>query len=130
MNPDTWKWIVAFALGSAIGWGLRRGLAYLMGESGSSISASTVVFSSILGGFCGTAIAWVMENPSLSNDTQKLMMFGILGVMATVAADAAAAQAYITPEQATRLRRRLGVHVAIGAAAAMIAIVLVGWMIR
>jgi fluoride ion exporter CrcB/FEX len=122
MNPDTWKWALAFAIGSAIGLGLRRGLRIVFGQGGSALSVSTVTLSSILGGFCGAAIAWVMASPSLSQDAQTLVIFGMLGVMATIAADAAAAQATIDPGDRIRLGRRVLVHIGVGIAAALIAI--------
>lgn len=128
MNPDTWKWIVALAIGSAIGVGLRRALLMLFSQSAGTLSVSMVTFSSLLGGFCGAAIAWVMGSPSFSKDTQTLLMFGMLGVMATIAADAVDAQASMSSTDLARLRRRTLVHIAVGIAAALIAIGLVAWV--
>jgi fluoride ion exporter CrcB/FEX len=125
MNPPAWKMILALAIGSGIGIGLRRGLASVFGRSGSAISVSTVTASSILGGFCGAAVGWIMSSPALAQDVQTLLMFGILGVMATVAADAVAAQASMSANDLARVRRRALVHVAVGIAAALIGIALV-----
>jgi hypothetical protein len=55
-------------------------------------------------------------------------MFGILGVMVTIAADAAAAQASMSANDLARVRRRALVHVAVGIAAALIAIAFVTWL--
>jgi fluoride ion exporter CrcB/FEX len=128
MSPDTWKWVLAFAFGSAIGVALRRGLVLMFGRSGSAISVSTVTASSVLGGFCGAAIGWIMSSPTLSQEAHALLMFGILGVMVTIAADAAAAQASMSANDLARVRRRALVHVAVGIAAALIAIAFVTWL--
>jgi hypothetical protein len=119
MNPATWKMLLALACGSGIGVGLRRGLMSFFGHSGSAISVSTVTVSSILGGFCGVAIGWLMTSSAFSKEQQTLVMFALLALMATIAADATAAQAEISPENLVRLRRRALVHVAIGISAAL-----------
>lgn len=128
MSPDTWKWVVALAFGSAIGVAIRRGLVLLFGQSGRSISISTVAASSILGSFSGAAIGYVMASPDFSIELQTLLMFGLLGIVATVAADATAAQASLSSEDTARVRNRLGVHMVIGAAAALIGIGIVTWI--
>lgn len=78
MNPASWKWIVALAFGSAIGVAIRHGLFLLFGHSERAISVSTVTASSILGGFSGAAIGYVMAAPGLSQELQTLFMFGLL----------------------------------------------------
>jgi hypothetical protein len=122
MNPATWKMLLALACGSGIGVGLRRGLMSLFGHSGRAISVSTVTVSSILGGFCGVVMGWLMTSSALSKEQQTLVMFALFALMATIAADAVAAQAEISPEDLLRMRRRALVHVAIGIGAAVIGI--------
>jgi fluoride ion exporter CrcB/FEX len=124
MNSDTWKWILALAFGGVVGLALRRGLTMMFGKSGSALSVSTVTASSMLGGFCGAVIGWVMSSPKLSQDVQTLVMFGILGVMLTIAANATAAQASMSAEDLVRVRRRALVHIAIGIGAALIGLAL------
>jgi len=130
MNPNTWKWILALALGCAVGLALRRGLVMIFGKSGSALSVSTVTASSILGGFCGAVVGWVMSSPTLSQDVQTLLMFGILGTLATVAADAVAAQASMSANDLARVRRRAPLHVAVGIVGALIAFALVSWVMH
>lgn len=130
MNPQTWKWILALAFGSAFGLALRRGLVVMFGKSGSAISVSTVTASSVLGGFCGAVVGWVMRSPTLSQDVQTLLMFGILGILATMAADAVAAQASMSAEDLARVRRRAMLHVVVGIAAGLIGLALVSWVMK
>ncbi len=61
----------------------------------------------------------------MPQDARTLLMFAILGTMATVAADAIAAQATLKPNDLARVRRRLAVHVAIGMAAALVAVAVI-----
>jgi hypothetical protein len=124
MNPATWKMLLALACGSGIGVGLRRGLMNLFGHSGSAISVSMVTVSSILGGFCGVAMGWLMTSTAFSKEQQTLVMFALFALMATIAADATAAQAEISPEDLARMRRRALAHVVIGIGAALIGIAL------
>jgi fluoride ion exporter CrcB/FEX len=130
MNPNTWKWILPLALGCAVGLALRRGLVMIFGKSGSALLVSTVTASSILGGFCGAVVGWVMSSPTLSQDVQTLLMFGILGILATIAADAAAAQASMSANDLARVRRRALLHVAVGIVGALIAFALVSWVMH
>jgi len=106
MNPNPWKWILPLALGCAVGLALPRGLVMIFGTSGSALLVSTVTASSILGGFCGAVVGWVMSSPTLSQDVQTLLMCGILGILATIAADATAAQASMSANDTARVRRR------------------------
>lgn len=130
MNPASWKWIVALAFGSAIGVAIRHGLFLLFGHSERAISVSTVTASSILGGFSGAAIGYVMAAPGLSQELRTLFMFGLLGTMVTAAADATAVQASLSVEDAARGRRRLGIHLVFGAAAALLGIGIVTSIVR
>jgi branched-subunit amino acid ABC-type transport system permease component len=123
MNPATWKMLLALACGSGIGVGLRRGLMSLFGHSGSAVSVSTVTVSSILGGFCGVAMGW-LKSSAFSKEQQMLAEFALFSLMATIAADATAAQAEISPEDLVRMRRRALAHVVIGISAALIGIAL------
>jgi fluoride ion exporter CrcB/FEX len=129
MSADIWKSIVALAFGSAIGVGIRRSLALLFGQSERSVSVSTVTASSILGVFSGAAIGYIMASRDLSKELQSILTFGLLGMMATVAADATAAQASLNAQDAARVRKRLGAHIAIGAGAALISIGIVTWIV-
>jgi fluoride ion exporter CrcB/FEX len=126
MNPYRW-WQVVLALivGSSIGLGVRRGLVAVFGHTGSAISVSTVTVSSLLGGFLGATIGWVMSRAMFSADAQNLLLFGFLGVMASVAAGAAAAQMAMAPADGARLRRRTLIHIGIGIASALLGIALV-----
>ena len=90
----------------------------------------SVTASSILGGFCGAVVGWVMSSPTLSQDVQTLLMFGILGILATIAADAAAAQASMSANDLARVRRRALLHVAVGIVGALIAFALVSWVMH
>jgi hypothetical protein len=125
MNPEAWKVIVAFAFGSAVGMGIRRALVAAFGGAGSAVSVSTVTVSSMLGGFCGAAVAWVMSSSAFLKEGQTLLMFVLLGVVLTSAADAAAAQASIAPHDRARLRSRAGLHVVIGIVSALLVITLI-----
>jgi fluoride ion exporter CrcB/FEX len=130
MSADTWKSILALALGSAIGVAIRRGLVLFFGQSERSISVSTVTASSILGGFSGAAIGYIMASPDLPKELQSILMFGLLGIVATVVADATAAQASLSSQDAARVRKRLGIHMVIGAGAAVIGIGVVTWVVE
>lgn len=130
MSAATWEWILALGFGSAVGVAIRRGLRWLFGQSGESISVSTVTACSILGGFSGAVIGYVTASPDLSKQLQTLVMLGLLGLMGTVSADATAAQGSLNPESATRVRKRLGVHLAVGAAVALITIGVVRWTLN
>lgn len=126
MNPYRWwEVVLGLAAGSSVGLGVRRGLATVFGETGSAVSVSTVTVSSMLGGFLGVAVGWIMSRESISPGAQNLLLFGLLGVMASVAADAAAAQATIEPADLERLRRRALIHIGIGIVAALLGLALV-----
>ena len=85
MNPNTWKWILSLALGCAVGLALRRGLVMIFGKSGSALLVSTVTASSDLsGGFCSAVVGWVIEQPTLSPGCPDALMFGVLGILATI----------------------------------------------
>jgi fluoride ion exporter CrcB/FEX len=64
-----------------------------------------------------------------SQDVQTLLMFGILGILATIAADAAA-QASMSANDLARVRRRALLHVAVGIVGALIAFALVSWVMH
>jgi fluoride ion exporter CrcB/FEX len=130
MSADTWKWILALAVGSAIGVAIRKTLVLFFGRSERSVSVSTVSASSILGGFLGAAIGYVMAKPELSKELQSILMFAFLGIMATVAADATAAQASLSCQDAAGVRKRLGIHIVIGAGAAVVGIGIVTWLVQ
>jgi hypothetical protein len=117
--------MLALGVGSSVGLGVRRGLVAVFGQTGSALSVSTVTASSLLGGFLGVAIGGIMGRATISTDVQGLLLFGVLGVMASVAADATAALAAVAPEDLERLRRRTLIHVGVGAASALLGIALV-----
>lgn len=126
MNPYRWWQVVlAFLAGSGIGLGVRRGLVAVFGQTGNAISVSTVTLSSVLGGFLGVTIGWVTSRTLILPDTENLLLFVFLGLMASVAADAAAAHATITPADMERLRRRTLIHSGIGIASALLGLILV-----
>lgn len=99
--------------------GIRRALVAAFGRVGSAVFISTVTVSSMLAGFCGAAVACLMSSSAFWKEEQSLLMFGLLGVMATIAADAAAAQASIAPHDRARLRSRGVLHVVIGVVSAL-----------
>lgn len=114
--------MLALTVGGSVGFGVRRGLAAVFGQAGSAISVSTVTVSSMLGGFLGVAVGWIMSRETISPDAQNVLYFGLAGLMISVAADAAAVHATITPEDSERLRRRALIHVGIGVLAALLCV--------
>jgi hypothetical protein len=109
---------------------IRKALVLLFGRSERSGSVSTATAPSLLGGFSGAAIGYVMAKPELSKELQSILMFGFLGIMATIEADATAAQASLSSPDAARVRKRLGIHIVIGAGAAVVGIGTVTWVVQ
>lgn len=119
-----WGMVITFGLGSALGFTLRNILRTLYGEPRAR-ALSTVAASSIVGGFCGAMAGWGTTHASLPPNVQRLMLFALLGFVATVATDAAAARAELTDHDTVALRRQAAIHVAVGIASALLAVVIV-----
>jgi drug/metabolite transporter (DMT)-like permease len=122
-----WGVVIAFGLGSTLGLTLRNILTSMFGDP-KGRALSTVTASSIVGGFCGAIAGWGTSQESLPPNVQRLVLFALLGFVATVATDAAAARADLTAHDIVALRRRAAIHVAVGIASALIAVVIVRYL--
>ena len=124
MTSDLWWTLVlAYGLGSALGLTLRNTLKAMFGDPRAR-ALSTVTASSIIGGFCGAIAGWGTSHDSLPPNVQRFLLFGLLGFVATVAADAAAARAVLTHHDVDVLRRKAAIHVTAGVASALLAFVI------
>lgn len=119
-----WGMVIAFGLGSALGLTLRNILLNMFGEIRAR-ALSTVSASSIVGGFCGAMAGWSTTHAALPPNVQRLVLFALLGFVATVATDAAAARADLTEHDTVALRRQAAIHVAVGIGSALLAVILV-----
>ncbi len=122
-----WGMVIAFALGSALGLTLRNILRILFGEPRAR-GLSTVAASSIVGGFCGAIAGWGTTHASLPPNVQRILLFALLGFVATVATDAAAARADLTNPDTVALRRQAAIHVGVGIGSALLAVVVVRYL--
>jgi len=122
-----WTVVIAFGLGSALGLTLRNILISVFGNPRAR-ALSTVTASSVVGGFCGAIAEWGTHQESLPPNVERLLLFALLGFVATVATDAVAARADLTDHDTVALRRRAAIDVAVGIISALLVVVIVRYL--